>query len=79
LAIYQTAPRVDLVLTDQAMPDMTGTDLIKHLRLQRPELRAVLASGYGELSGNAEGALPRLVKPFRQSALAAIVTAVLKE
>ena len=39
--------RFDVVLTDELMPEMTGTTLAAALRAQRPRLPIVLASGYG--------------------------------
>jgi signal transduction histidine kinase/CheY-like chemotaxis protein len=36
----------DLLLTDQLMPDMTGDELLKELRKVRPELPAVICSGF---------------------------------
>ena len=47
------ANRFDLVLTDQTMPRMTGTDLTREVRRLRPEIPVVLCSGLG--SGGAEG------------------------
>ena len=36
----------DLVITDQAMPDMTGEEFIKKLLILRPEMPIILNSGY---------------------------------
>ncbi len=60
---------VDLVITDYAMPGMTGLQLADELRRIRPGLPVLLASGYAELPGAPAG-LPRLSKPFGQPALA---------
>jgi CheY-like chemotaxis protein len=38
--------RCSLIVTDQTMPGMQGTDLIGHLRQTRPNLPVVLMSGY---------------------------------
>jgi PAS domain S-box-containing protein len=38
--------RFDLVLTDETMPDLSGTELARELRRLRPEIPIVLMSGY---------------------------------
>ena len=38
-----------LVLADVTMPGMTGTDLLRRLRQRRPDIPAVLVSGYSEI------------------------------
>jgi CheY-like chemotaxis protein len=59
---------IDLVLTDQAMPQMTGLQLAGAIQAEWPALPVVLATGYAELP---EGTvLPRLGKPFFQEDLA---------
>jgi CheY-like chemotaxis protein len=65
-------PAVDLVITDQAMPKMTGTELAEQIRVRRPGMPIVLATGYAELPA-VDPNLPRLSKPFRQDALAEAV------
>jgi len=39
---------VDLVLTDQTMPGMTGVELARRLTVLRPGLPIILYTGYGE-------------------------------
>ena len=67
----------DLVLTDQLMPGMTGSELASRIRAENALMPIILATGYAELSpGEAQG-LPRLAKPFSQRELAeAIARAV---
>jgi len=36
------------MITDQAMPQTTGSELIAHARRQRPGLPIILAAGHGE-------------------------------
>lgn len=58
---------IELVVTDHAMPGMTGAELTRHIRERWPDLPVVLASGYAEppdLLGLEN--LPRLGKPFTQ-------------
>jgi PAS domain S-box-containing protein len=56
----------DLVITDQAMPQMTGTQLLSAARAKWPDLPVILATGYAELPEDADRDLPRLGKPFMQ-------------
>ena len=60
------------MITDHAMPKMTGADLARQIAARRPGLPILLATGYAELPAGDTG-LPRLSKPFRQDALAAAV------
>ena len=60
---------VDVVLTDQAMPRMTGLQLARRIGADRPGLPIVLATGYAE--GPEEEGLfaAQLGKPFSQAHL----------
>ena len=47
LEAFRNAPqRFDIVLTDEAMPKFSGTDLAREIRLLRPDIPIVLMSGY---------------------------------
>jgi PAS domain S-box-containing protein len=59
----------DLLITDQAMPQMTGVQLIETVRRRHPALPVILASGYAELPSGTDPTIPRLGKPFFQSDL----------
>jgi CheY-like chemotaxis protein len=65
--------RVDLIVTDHAMPQMTGLQLAEKVRETRPHLPIVLASGFAELPEDAGLSLPRLAKPYSQADLARIL------
>ena len=65
-----SSPDIDLLLTDQAMPAMTGLQLIEAVRARRPALPAILATGYAELPDGVCASIERLSKPFTQQALA---------
>jgi PAS domain S-box-containing protein len=71
LEILSSGKHVDAMVTDYAMPGMTGVELAVKARELRPELPILLASGYAELPSGAGLKLPRLGKPFLQSDLAA--------
>ncbi|MDH7638230.1 PAS domain S-box protein [Sphingomonas oryzagri] len=76
LELFRQREDIDLLVTDQAMPNMTGTDLITAVDALRPGIPAIIASGYGEgVSAGRE--VVRLGKPFNQGQLArAIAEAV---
>ncbi len=69
-------PAIDVVITDQAMPVMTGIQLIEILRARRPALPAILATGYAELPQGVSASIGRLSKPFTQCALAKALAAI---
>jgi len=67
LELVRTSPEAfDVVLTDYAMPRLSGTDLIRRLRELRPRLPAVIITGYAEPSWAIlpENDVPILAKPF---------------
>jgi signal transduction histidine kinase len=64
-----------LVITDHAMPEMTGLELARLVRQRRPLLPIVLATGYAELPPDPARSLdlPRLSKPYLQRDLAKVI------
>ena len=57
---------VELVITDQAMPKMTGTELAKVIKDEWPDIPVLLATGYADRLPRDEIGLPRLTKPYFQ-------------
>jgi len=53
-AIEQDPAAFDTILTDQLMPGMLGTDLIREAKRVAPGLRAVLCTGHAEAMSEAE-------------------------
>ena len=78
-AIVSVTPAVDLVITDQAMPSMTGVQLAEELRSRYPDLPVILASGYAEIPEHEHIDLPRLSKPYDQATLAHVINEALFE
>ncbi len=66
----------DLVLTDLAMPEMSGRELHARLAGLRPNLKVLLMSGFAGATGEATG-LNFIQKPFTPQQLAAKVRSVL--
>jgi signal transduction histidine kinase/CheY-like chemotaxis protein len=69
--------RIDVLVTDIAMPGIHGVELAARIRLQRPDVQVVFASGFGPgaVDGNslraASGAF--LPKPYSGAALCRVV------
>jgi DNA-binding NtrC family response regulator len=48
LRAFRAQPqRFDVILTDEAMPELTGTDLAREIRRLRFDVPIILMSGYG--------------------------------
>ncbi len=74
LKILRQGTRIDLVVTDQAMPRMTGAQLAETIRSDWSHLPIILATGYAELPAGLGSELPKLSKPFTQHELAKAVS-----
>jgi CheY-like chemotaxis protein len=74
--------RFDVVLTDELMPELTGTQLALRVRELRPELPVVIASGYGgpELRKRARdaGVWQVVSKPYDSGTIAQALAAALE-
>lgn len=64
---------VDLLITDQGMPKMTGGELAARTHASQPDLPIIVATGYAELSDEKARSLLRLPKPFSTEELAAVI------
>lgn len=67
------AQPIALMITDVVMPDMSGPELAKRLRLTRPDMRVLFISGHTDHAVVRYGVVDRaafLHKPFEASALA---------
>ena len=64
------AGRVDLMVTDYAMPGMNGHELSRAARKHQPDLKVLFVTGYADLTALADIAERRiLLKPFRSATL----------
>ncbi|MFJ4246941.1 PAS domain S-box protein [Pseudomonas sp. NPDC089741] len=69
---------IDLMITDMAMPQMSGAQLAHSVRLLKPDLPIILATGYAERLEGFAAQLPRLPKPFTQLNLVEIIAQSMK-
>jgi CheY-like chemotaxis protein len=70
LEILRREDSIDLVITDQAMPKMTGTELAKVIKNEWADIPVLLATGYGDRVREDDIGLPKLTKPYIQRNLA---------
>ncbi|HET6620696.1 MAG TPA: response regulator [Dongiaceae bacterium] len=73
LNVLRSDQTIDAVITDYAMPDMTGAELAAQIRRLRPDMPVILATGYADFPNGTAQSLPRLSKPFGSHELASIL------
>ena len=74
LKLLDSGLKVDVVLTDHAMPSMTGLQLAENIRQRFPGLPIILATGYAELPVDPSTlGIARLAKPCSQGEIAAAI------
>lgn len=78
LEILEAGEEIDLLLTDHAMPGMTGTELAAVAHRERPRLPVILTTGYADLPNGRKTELPLLSKPYDQAQLQAEISRLLE-
>ena len=72
----------DVVVTDRRMPEMSGEELLWHLRERAPELPVILMTAYGDVRSAVkamrDGAFDYLTKPFDHDELRSVVSRALE-
>ncbi len=72
--------RVDLLVTDMVMPDLSGEALANQVRALRPQMPVIICTGYAPSSISISGADPMILnKPVDPSRLARRIRAALDE
>lgn len=72
--IQAHAPSLRLILTDRALCDVPGLDIVRHARQLRPDIPAILTSGSAGSDPLPEG-VAFLPKPFRLAEAEALIRA----
>ena len=78
LEILDAGQAVDLMMTDHAMPGMTGVELARIVRGRCPNMPVLLATGYADIPAGQMSNLPRLAKPYQQAQLRAEIDRLLE-
>jgi len=78
LEILEGGQAVDMIMTDHAMPGMTGVELAKLVRRMHPTMPVLLVTGYADLPAAQKTILPRLSKPYQQAQLRAEINRLLE-
>ena len=82
LELFETE-NFDLLLTDISMPDMSGLDVIRHVRSHNKEIPIIVITGHGTLDTAINalrlGAQGFLLKPFTPEELRAAVAEALEK
>ncbi len=79
LELLEHHPEIELLITDQAMPNMTGVQLIEQAKLTHPGIGVILATGYAEIPEGRGQGIVKLGKPFDQRDLANALEQVMKK
>jgi nitrogen-specific signal transduction histidine kinase/CheY-like chemotaxis protein len=77
LEVFENNTTIDLVITDMAMPQMSGAQLAQAIRERNPDMPIILATGYADRLEGFAARLPRLSKPFTQSNLVEIIASAM--
>src|SRR5690606_34989542 len=64
---------IDLLITDYAMPKMTGGELATSALAKCPNVKVIVATGYAEMPDEYKGKFERLGKPFSSDDLKAAI------
>jgi DNA-binding NtrC family response regulator len=71
--------RFDMMISDHAMPHMTGAQLAASVRERWPDMPVILVSGDAQVITGLPVAIPRLAKPFSRAQLMDVMSAVVQK
>lgn len=70
--------KIDLLMADIGLPDMTGVDLADRARKLRPTLPLLFATGHGEVENLPATPVMKIAKPFTEDMLREALAALLR-
>ncbi len=79
LALFEANSGLELVITDQSMPIMSGAQLTEILKERSADLPMIIATAYAELPEKMPDGILRLFKPFTQRELEIAVSVSIKD
>ncbi len=75
LDIMRRERSIDVIVTDQAMPRMTGTELARAARAEKDDIRILMTTGYADIADMEQG-VALINKPFSLRELQKAVNAL---
>ena len=78
LTILGRGDPCDLVVIDQLMPGLLGTETVRLARLRRPELKVLFVTGYADKFEPEMTSDPLIMKPFKRGTLAEAIGSALR-
>jgi len=82
LALLESAPRVDLLVTDIGLPGLNGRQVADAARERKPDLKVLFMTGYAENAAVANGFLEQgmsmITKPFAMESLATRIRTIIE-
>lgn len=79
LQVLETQQDIDILITDHAMPGMTGAQLVSEVNIRWPALPVVLATGYAEIPADLSDGATRLSKPYDRMGLAEAIAKAMED
>ena len=76
--ILDHGAQIDLLITDQAMPNMTGLQLAGIVSEGWPSVPIIIATGYDEMPAGVQERFEKLTKPYFQSDLSRVIAATIR-
>jgi PAS domain S-box-containing protein len=78
LALIDAHAGIELLITDHAMPGISGAELAETLKSRSHQIPIIIATGFAELPEGIENNLTRLAKPFSQRDLERAVSVAMR-
>jgi CheY-like chemotaxis protein len=71
--------KIDILITDQPMPGITGADLVKKLKEKRPELPVIMMTGHSDMVSEEEATATGVDRFLRKVVSKDVIRRVVRE